>query len=101
MCHNTSYYAQGFFLQFKLLQIFKFGLECCYFLYFEAVVRLQTFVLKIFDMLETFELSVEFVMPGVKNSDLEEESGHADAETGDGQVSLPKHLFPNRYSIII
>jgi len=47
-------------------------------------------------MFESFELGVEFVVPGVEDGDLEDECGHTDAEAGDGQISLPKHAYDLR-----
>lgn len=45
-------------------------------------------------MFEAFELCVQLMMPGVENGDLENESGHAHAEAGNGQISLPEHFSP-------
>ena len=47
----------------------------------------ESLFLEIFDVFEAFELSVEFVVPGVEYGELEDEGGGADAETGDGQIS--------------
>ena len=85
--------AEGSFLVLELLQILQFGFEQCDFLYFELIIVFESLFLVIFDVFEAFELSVEFVVPGVEYGELEDEGGGADAETGDGQVSWPKHMI--------
>ena len=44
-------------------------------------------------MFEALELCIKLVVPRVKDGYLENECGHAYAEAGDRQISVPKHFL--------